>query len=108
MGRYISVNNLPTSTTVEVTTAYTATVYDRILADSTGAAFTITLPATPLDGDTVQIIDVASQFGTNNVTVARNGELINGVADDLVLDVVGSVVSLVYTGATYGWVISGL
>lgn len=106
MGRYISVNNIPVSTTVEASSNYQALVNDRVLADTTSSSFTVTLPASPIDGDTVQIIDVTSQFSTNALTVGRNSELINSTAEDLVLDVAGAIVSLVYTNSTYGWVIS--
>ena len=45
-----------------------------------------------------------ASFGTNAVTVARNSSLIQGSADDLTLDLNGAIVTLIYTGATYGWV----
>jgi len=106
MGRYISVNNIPVATTVEASSAYTAQINDRILADTTSGVFTITLPLSPLDGDTIQVIDIASQFATNVLTVGRNGSNINGAAEDLDLDITGSIVSFVYTNATIGWFIA--
>jgi hypothetical protein len=36
--------------------------------------------------------------------VARNGALINGAADDLIIDLNNTVVTLIYTGGTFGWV----
>lgn len=109
MGRYITTTGTANVVIREVSTTYTAVVSDRILADSSGGAFTITLPLNTglLVGDQIQIIDVTGSFNTNNVTLARNGALISGAADDLTLDVNGVVLSLLYTGTTYGWVVTG-
>lgn len=108
MGRFITTTGTANVVTVEASTNYTASVNDRILCDSTSAAFTVTLPANAslLDGDQLQIIDVGGSFSTNNVTVARNGSLIQGLGEDLTLDINGALVTLLFTGNTYGWVIT--
>lgn len=108
MGRFITTTGTANVVTVEATSNYSAEVNDRILADTTSAAFTVTLPANAslLDGDLIQIIDVGGAFNTNNVTIGRNGSLIQGSDDDLTLDVNGAIVTLLFTGNTYGWVIS--
>ena len=100
MGRYISTTGTAGVVTREVSTTYQAVVNDRILADSAGGTFTITLPlnASLLINDTIQIIDATSNFGTNAVTVARNGSLIQGSADDLTMDLNGAIATLIYTG----------
>lgn len=79
---------------------YTAVAMDGILADTSLAPFTITLPSTPSVGDAVVIADSAD-FGANNLTVARNGETIEGDAEDLVIDVGGISVTFVYDGTTW-------
>lgn len=84
------------------TANYTAQVGDRLFLDSSGGAFTVTLPASPSQGDFVQLADGAS-FATNIVTVDRNGSNIVGTADDLELDVDNASIRLVYTDATSGW-----
>jgi hypothetical protein len=85
----------------EIKTAnYTAVDGDRILAISNTGAFTITLPATPSSGHSVIIAD-GNDFSTNNVTVARNGSTIEGLSENLVLDVQGIQVDLVYDGTTW-------
>jgi hypothetical protein len=71
--------------------------------DTTGGAKTMTLPALAVIGDTVRINDLAGTFGANNLTVARNGSNIQGVADDLVVSVNQSSFGLVYSNGTYGW-----
>jgi len=108
MGRYISTTGTANNVVREINTTHQAVASERLICDSTSAAFTITLPtvASALVGDQIQIIDATSQFAVNNITVARNSALIGGAAEDLTLDVIGVVVTLLYTGATYGWVIT--
>jgi hypothetical protein len=110
MGRYISTTGTAGVVTKQVNTTYQAVVNDRILADSSGATFTITLPlnASLLVNDTIQIIDATQSFGTNNVTIARNGSLIQGVAEDLTLDLKGAIMTIIYTGPTYGWIVGAV
>lgn len=81
----------------------TAVAAHGYFVDSSAAARIITLPLTPQVNTVVGIGDLAGTFQTNTCTIARNGEKIMGVADDLVLDVKNQVVVMVYTGATYGW-----
>lgn len=85
------------------TSAYTAVAGDRINANTTSAAFTITLPATPSTYAEVTFADHAGTWKTNNLTVARNGQNINGGAADLTCDVSGKQILLRYEGATIGW-----
>jgi hypothetical protein len=80
---------------------------ERIFANSTSGAFTLTLPSTPADGATIQIIDVAGTFRTNNVTVARAGEKIQNLTEDLVLNLNNAAITLIYSGSTFGWVFIG-
>jgi len=82
------------------TTTYTAVNHDNIVADTSGGAFTITLPASPSSGDEVRFADGAN-WATNNLTVARNGSTIEGLAEDLVLDITSVLVNLVYDGTTW-------
>lgn len=75
----------------------------------TGAARTITLPAGPTTGDFVVIIDGTGQAATNNITVARNGNNIAGLAENLTIDIDNASIRLIYTGTigggTQGWII---
>lgn len=82
------------------TANYTIAHNEGVIANTSGGSFTITLPASPSAGDQVFIADGAS-FATNALTVARNGSTIEGAAEDLVLDVVGVNVQLIYTGSTW-------
>jgi hypothetical protein len=75
-------------------------------ADTTSAAFTITLPSSPSAGAVVGIADYANTFATNNVTVDRNGSNIGGVADNAFLFTNGVSVTFVYVDATQGWIVT--
>lgn len=85
------------------TSSYTAVAGDRINANTSGGAFTITLPATPETYTEVTLADHAGTWDTNNLTVARNGSNINGGTAALVCDVEGKQITLRYEGATIGW-----
>jgi hypothetical protein len=74
----------------------------RYLVD-TSAARTLTLPASPTNGDEIQIFDSTGTAGTYNITVASNSLKINGSVQDALLDVNAVAASFVYTGSTYGW-----
>ena len=84
----------------KITTATTATTKKQYVTDTTAGAFTVTLPATPAAGDYVYFMD-AGNWATNNLTVARNGTTIEASATDLVLDVKGLMVQLIYDGSTW-------
>lgn len=86
-----------------VTANVTAIAGDQILTNTTGGAFTVTLPASPVVGDEVVVIDARGTFATNNLTVARNGEPINTGTSDLILSTNGQAITLVYVDATRGW-----
>ena len=107
MGRYITATLSYATATVETGISYQAKTNDGVMC--TAGTITITLPAAAdaLVGDTVQIIDVTGVAGTNNITVGRNGADIQNVAEDLVININNAAPILVYSGATYGWVISG-
>jgi len=108
MGRYINATPGVASTVRTISTTYQSLPNDRILADASASAYTITLPAaaTVLAGDVVQIYDIAGSSGSNNITVGRNSSKINSTDADLTINVNNAIVTLTYTNATYGWVIT--
>ncbi len=83
------------------TANYTAVNKEGVLADTSGGAFTVTLPATPSVGDLVVVADAGAAWGTNNLTVGRNGSTISNLAQDLICDISGVSVQFVYDGTTW-------
>ena len=81
----------------------TMSVNNGYFVDTSGGPKTMTLPASPSLGDTIRINDLAGSFSTNNLTVARNGNKIQGSANDLLVDVDQSSFGLVFSNSTYGW-----
>jgi hypothetical protein len=86
----------------------TLVAFNGYFTDTTGGALTATLPASATLGDTLKINDLAGTFATNNLTLARNGSNIKGVAEDLVIDYNQASIELVYSNSTYGWKVIGL
>jgi len=86
---------------------YTAVSGDQLLVDTSGGGLgvpvTVTLPASPSVGEEVTIIDSGNAFGSNNLTVGRNGSNILGLAANLVVSTNGAAFTLVYVNATRGW-----
>ncbi len=87
------------------TAAYTLEDYDRVFADTTSASFTLTLPSTPVAGASrVWVSDIGETFSdTNFITMARNGNKIMNLAEDMTAKYPGSAFSLLYVSAAYGW-----
>jgi hypothetical protein len=95
-------NQVNWQTTVK-TTGFTATAGEGYFCNTTSAAFTVTLPASPSAGDLVGIKDYANTADTNNITIGRNGSNIEGVANDFVINIEGGSITLIYVDATKGW-----
>lgn len=79
---------------------YTAVNGDKIIANTTAASFTITLPATPTTGAYVQITD-GGNWSVNNLLIDRNGSTIEGIADTLAIDLAQATVEFIYDGTTW-------
>jgi hypothetical protein len=87
-------------------TSFTATAKYGYFVDTTSTAITATLPASPVLGDFIQFIDYSGTFDTNNLTIARNGNKIQGDASDLTVSVERAGLTLVYTGSSVqGWLL---
>ena len=92
-----------------VVTAATTMVAGRgYFVNTTGSAFSMTLPGSATIGDEVHIIDYAGTFDTNNCTVARNSHKILGATSDLVVATERAAFKLVYVDATQGWLLTEL
>jgi hypothetical protein len=87
------------------TGTYTAAAGQGVFANTTSGSFTVNLPASPTLGDEVTIVDYAGTFDTNNLTVGRNSEKIQGAAADLTVSVERAGLTLCYTDGTQGWLL---
>ena len=72
--------------------------------NTTSAAITVTLPASPNIGDVVTIVDYAGTAGTNFITINRNGSNIEGSALNTAIRIARQALNFVYIDATQGWV----
>lgn len=84
------------------TANYTAVAGDNLLCNTATNSFNITLPSAPSNNDQVTILDANGTFNINPLNVKYNGAAIQGVADDLLLNVKGAAISLVYN-SSFGW-----
>jgi hypothetical protein len=101
---YNTANTIPAliSTSIQ-TTNYTAAVNNLVRCNTAAGAFSVTFPASPADGSTIAILDVAGTFATNNLTLLPNGKTIESDATSVILDLNGSYASFVYNSATSNW-----
>ena len=84
---------------------YTASDGDNLFVDTSGGAVTITLPASPSIGNQVKIIDSHGTAATNNITVGRNSQKIQGTAADLTISTNRAGISLVFYDSDNGWLL---
>jgi len=89
--------------TVTTTNNYQMIAGEHAAVDSSGGALTIKLPTSPDDGDTATVRAVGGSVITNNVTVDRNGNNINGAAQDFVIQAENYEIRFVFIDG-YGWV----
>jgi len=93
--------------TTAKTASFTAVSGNGYFVNTTSAAVTMTLPATPSAGDIVSVKDYAYTFATNNLTVAPNGSNIGGDSSaSVVYDVNGTSKTFIYVDGTQGWLVT--
>jgi len=94
-----------TSWQAVITSTTSATAGNGYFCNTTGGAFSLTLPGSPTQGDEVSFVDYAGTFDTYNLTVARNGKKINGSAADLTVATERAANTLVFVDDTQGWLL---
>jgi hypothetical protein len=82
---------------------WTAVNKQGVICDTSTNPWTLQLPSTPTQGDIIGLMDYAGTFSSNNLTLDRNGELVHGVAEDLVCDVDDVAFNMIYSGTGTGW-----
>jgi hypothetical protein len=84
---------------VQVISTNTTAVRSRLYVLT--ASLTLTLPASPAAGDWVAF---SNRSGTPTPVIARNGQPIMGLAEDMTLDNVNHFGVLVFSDSTRGWI----
>ena len=82
----------------------TAVAGNGYFIDTTSNTHTLNLPASATLGDQIAIKDYAGTFASNNLTIARNGHNIQGVANDSLISTNRASLVLVYVDSTKGWI----
>src|SRR6056300_354717 len=90
--------------TADGSTTTTSVAGNGYMIDTTSAAHTINLPASASLGDQIAIKDYAGTFGSNNLTIGRNGHNIQGVANNSSISTNRASLLLVYVDSTKGWI----
>ena len=87
----------------------TAVAGDDLMLDVTNGPITVTLPASPLITDApINFIHVDGDLTTNPITIARNGKLIMGLAENMTVDVTNGSFGLVFCDDARGWRVRGV
>ena len=100
-GGGVSVNPT-TRPTVNVISANTTAVANSLYVLT--ASLTLTLPASPVVGDSIKI---SNRSGTTTCVLGANNKKIMGAAANLTLDTASASFELIYSGTAEGWVIIG-
>lgn len=87
------------------TSNFNAATGRHYLLNTSGGAFTMTLPASPSAGDKVGFTDYGGQFGTFNLTMDRNGSSIMNLAENLTCDISYFSATLLFTVGR-GWILT--
>ena len=87
------------------TSGFTAVAGKGYPCNTTSAAFTVTLPASPTAGNIITLTDYAGTWQTNNITLNVNGNKFNASASNATLSTKRQSISIVYVDATQGWIV---
>jgi hypothetical protein len=89
--------------TTAKTAPFTGVSGNGYFVNTTCAAVTVTLPATPTAGDIISIKDYARTAGTNAINFCRNGSKMDGVCASTGITTNGDSTTLIYVDGTKGW-----
>ena len=92
-----------------ISTNTTIKSWTTALCDTaTGGAFTLTLPASPAQGDRIKIVDYKRNFDSNALTIGRNGKPIMGDAADMTVSTEGAAFEIMFIDDTDGWILMNI
>jgi hypothetical protein len=86
------------------TTSFTAVAGRAYPINTTSAGITVTLPASPVAGNQVQIVDYAGTADTNAIVINPNSNKLEGGTSNLQLGGEREGVILTYIDSTQGWI----
>ena len=72
--------------------------------NTTSRAITVTLPASPNINDQIIFVDYAGNYSVNNLTIALNGNKINGNSNNATISTNRASTVLTYIDAAQGWI----
>lgn len=99
------INSSTFDATVEFKNAdFTAARNFLYMIDTSSGGVSVTLPANPSTGDQLLLMDQKRSFGTNNLTIGRNSQNINGAASDVVSKSTGALIRCIFQ-SSYGWTV---
>lgn len=86
------------------TASFTALPNYEYPINTSSGAVTMTMPASPVAGQRVCILDYANKFNTNNLTLNANGSKFAGNSGNVTVSSGGASICLIYVDTTQGWV----
>lgn len=92
-----------TPTAIKIGNGYTAAANDLVRCNTSSGAFTILLPASPLDGTIIAFVDVSNSFSANNLTISPNGNRIEGSTNSMISNVNGAYLEFTYIQSATNW-----
>ena len=89
----------------EQTANFTAVANRGYFVDTSSSGITVTLPSSPSVGDTVALVDYASNASTNNITITSSNDIMDSSANKII-NYDNGAVELIYSGSTKGWLVA--
>lgn len=87
-------------------TNYTAKVWDRVIADTSGGSIVVTLPESPADSDRLAVVDISGTFNSYPLILRVNPvseEQLNDSLDDWIVNIRDAHIEFFYHAATGQW-----
>jgi len=87
----------------QITATATVESGQKLIVYTAAGTLTLTLPAAPVIGDSIEFLDAGGTFSTNNLVINPNGKPILSVTENLIADVDNTHFVMIYVGSTVGW-----
>ena len=87
------------------TSSFTAVTGKGYFVNTTNAGITVTMPSSPIAGDSIGIIDYAGTASTNTITLSSSNN-IEGSSSEKIVNYTRGAIRISYSDATQGWLVS--